>query len=107
MYANEPLNATTSSSSSNTSAPSSRNGVFKRVRTSRSSQNSQLVQIPVRAGSRNGSGSPDVLPLIMAGVEAGAIDPFDTYPATNLPRARVQGLIHHCMSCHPRFPCYL
>lgn len=24
------------------------------------------------------------------------VDPFNTYPSTNLPPARVQGLIHHC-----------
>ncbi|KAF4622742.1 hypothetical protein G7Y89_g14284 [Cudoniella acicularis] len=42
-------------------------------------------------------GASDVLALPMV-VAAGFLDPFDSYPQTNLPRLRVQGLIHHFLS---------
>jgi hypothetical protein len=36
------------------------------------------------------------LSTFSAVIGARDLDPFDTYPATSLPRSRVQSLIHHC-----------
>jgi hypothetical protein len=42
-----------------------------------------------------GSGSPDLSDL-SASLDAHLFDPFYSYPSTNLPRLRVQGLMKHC-----------
>jgi hypothetical protein len=70
-------------------------------------QSSQLTTISSR-GSRHRAVSnmlserADHLSLspLLTAIGAQPIDPFDTYPPINLPRARVQGLIYHC-TCSP------
>lgn len=84
VYANEPLSSIAG-------------------RTPMAGQSSQLATISSRGSKHRAvsttlSERADYLspsPLLMA-VETQPIDPFDTYPRINLPRARVQGLIYHC-----------
>ena len=86
IYANEPLTSTNA----------------------RLGGNYNETQTPQALKSRMGSASLNGLPaslrpdlLDMSTVfGARSFDPFDTYPSTNLPRLRVQGLIQHC-ECRP------
>jgi len=78
-YANEPLTSMNASleAPSNASHPN------------QASSGSLLL-------SRNGGNtSPDPSDVSMF-FEAHLLDPFESYPSTNLPRLRVQGLMQHC-----------
>ncbi|KAE9366220.1 hypothetical protein N431DRAFT_352569 [Stipitochalara longipes BDJ] len=80
-YANEPLTATRSplGALSNGSHPI------------------QASSAPLLLSRSGGSVSPDPSGKSMF-FEAHLFDPFESYPSTNLPRLRVQGLMHHFLS---------
>ena len=83
VYANEPLTSTRSDHGPG-------NGARPLRTSSKSPNNSQLV--PMRGnGARIAAERPDVEMLGM-----GDVDPFDTFPKTNLPRPMAQRFIHHC-----------
>lgn len=95
-YANEPLSTNVKSEG----VPiASKSLPLMAVSRTRSAHATVSHSAPGRSDPLN------VCPLSMA-IGAQTIDPFDTYPSTNLPRDRVQGLIHHCWSLKMTHPQY-
>jgi len=80
-YANEPLTST------NIRFEDIGNGLVLQASNSRAG--------PELLSRSGGNVSPDLSDMSIF-FEAHMIDPFDSYPSTNLSRLRVQGLMQHC-----------
>lgn len=82
IYANEPLTS------------SSITGSLSSTRADAASHQHAVEEPPVHVAADIRTPTSLSGPMVLA---RGNIDPFDSYPQTRLPRARVQRLIHHCM----------
>lgn len=83
IYTNEPLTSTTAQSGDNAMIA----GISQDL----------IPHSYARSLNRTVGGiSSNISALPMTGPQS--FDPFDSYPSTNLPRVRVQGLMYHCRS---------
>lgn len=87
-YANEPLTSSPVVRASPPGTPGNHVPISGSTREASSESTSGTMIVPVVADSA----------VLLGNATDLSFDPFDSYPTTRLPRARVQRLIHHCNS---------